>query len=127
VWGCFTVFVGVIIYKVQFHFAKQAKEATTEGDEPLVEMQSKLRYRQLKDHFSDDEDDFEDDDLPDGEVDVVLPDEEGSLKAIEIEMPIPHRRASINATLPNGVDHHLNDSSDGSCSRASPRGSPQIV
>ena len=114
------------MYKVQLHFAKQAKEATTEGDEPLVEMQSKLRYRQLKDHFSDDEDDFEDD-LPDGQDDVVLPDEEGSLKAIEIEMPIPHRRASINVALPNGGDHHLNDSSDNSCSPASSRGSQQIV
>lgn len=92
VWGCITVFIGVVMYKIQYHFIKVVPEqARVEGDgEPSPKRYGVLKYRQIKDHFSDDEGELMDRDVHDLEEFL---DEDDDTKALsEVELPVPHKR-----------------------------------
>lgn len=91
------------MYKVQFHFFKAVPVQTTEEgeDEPSPKSEGWRKYKQIKDHFSDDEGDF--DDGVDDEERFL--DEDNSDKSVdEIELPAPHRRTPITKLLSSDAD-----------------------
>ncbi len=80
------------MYKIQYHFFKVVSEqASGEGDgEPSSKSSRVLKYRQIKDHFSDDEGESMDPDVD--YLEDFLDEDDNAKAAPEIELPIPHRR-----------------------------------
>ena len=95
-WGCAIVFLGVIMYKVHFHFSKMNADTVDNeggaGESP--KRQRTLQYRPIKDHFSDDEGEITDHHVD--ELDDFLDehDDENITMASAIEMPTANRRVS---------------------------------
>lgn len=86
------MFLGVILYKVQFHLSKKATLALVEEPSILSNAQMALQYRQVKEHFSDDEGD-----LSLGVDDFLDEDDDDQISA-ELEMQGSHRRSSLNGS-----------------------------
>lgn len=87
VWGCLIVFLGVITYKVQFHYSKKrVKQEDQPEVGPSTSGRSQQKYRQIKDHFSDDEGDLDEFDHTHDDLDCFL-EEDNALFTMEVEMP----------------------------------------
>jgi hypothetical protein len=97
--GCIIVFLGVVLYKVQFHLMKKAKLPPSDEVPTMLKSQSALQYRSVKDHFSDDEGDLRlgvDDFLDEEDEDKIL---------AELEMQGSHRRlSSLNSSTHGSAD-----------------------
>jgi hypothetical protein len=84
------------MYKVHFHFSKMTSDAV-EDEGALAaspKRQRALQYRQIKDHFSDDEGEMTDHNVEDLDDFLDEDDDDNVTMASVIEMPTANRRAS---------------------------------
>lgn len=89
------------MYKVQFHFSKKRvqQEDHTEAATPGMPSQ---KYRQIKEHFSDDEGDRGEFDHTLDDLDCFL-DEDAVDDMIELEMSLARRMSSTGISSPPNV------------------------
>ena len=114
VWGCITVLLGVVMYKVHFHMSKRKKLSQQQSNEEPPSAPKKQQYRKIKSHFSDDGGDNETANLNDLEEFLDEDEDDNLLVPGELEMPTAHRRSSNSGnSIGNG---HMSDDSEMSTS-----------